>query len=404
MYIYLLVFIFIGLLSILNSLGTNKKLQILGLFTIFLVLFIIAGLKYETGVDWFLYKQVMDHAKPIFSLFSDIRSGYYKNDIDIGYTFLLSLVKTLGGGMQTIYFIIAFFTLSNLIYHFNKYTPNAITAVLVYYAITFFILDMSGIRQCISVNFFLMSIRYIYKKKFTKYLFIMLTAASFHWSAFFLIPIYFLLTRNYSTKGVVIFFIIQLIIFFFQIKWLKEFLELFFPLISNKKLMEKAFLYTSASAYASAREFDLITISNVLFYIILFFFIIIFRKQLCKRFVYFNIFFNIFLCNIFIFFCTSELQDISNRIQYYFLLSNAILLSYIAFLFNKKTEKIIVSVLIILYSFGYCKAYILESIYTIAYHPYQNYVIYKLWDKPSTARYRLEIHKRLHIKEGLIEN
>ncbi|HTN46280.1 MAG TPA: EpsG family protein [Flavipsychrobacter sp.] len=404
MHIYLLAIFYISFFSLLEAIGIDNRVRVYAIISIFFILLYIAGLKYETGVDWYLYGQIMDHVKPINTIFEDIKSGYYKNDLDIGYIVFISTIKALGGDLQIVFFCISLFTLTTLIKYCSRYTPNVITAVLLYYATIFFVLDMSGVRQCIAVNIFLIAIKYIPEKKPLKYLITVLIAATFHWSAFFLIPTYFILNKTYSSKSVSIFFVIEVCIFFFKIKWLKSFLELFFPLITNKKLMEKAFVYTSAVTYASFRDLNIVAIGNILFYTLMIIFLIRNRTVLQMKFKYFNVFFNIFLCNIFIFFCTSELLDISSRIQYYFLLSNMILLSYISFLFKRRIERIAVTSVIIFYAIGYSKPYVFESSFTIAYHPYQNYLVYKLFDKKSTGRSRLELHQKIHVKEGLIQD
>jgi hypothetical protein len=402
MYTYLVVFVYISLFVLAESVNLDRRIKIFGAVSVFFILQCLAGLRYETGVDWKAYGDTFDYAKSIYTIVDDVKSGYYKNDIDVGFVALCSLVKTFGGSIQAVFFISSLFTLSILAVFLKKYTPNPLTAILIYYTSIFFVLDMSGMRQCIAVSLFLVSIKYILEKRPMRYVLIILLAGTFHWSAFFLVPLYYILNKNFPTRNIAIFFVLSLIVFFFKIQWLKKLLIIFFPFISNGKMMQKAFLYTSAVTYATARELSLATIVNILYFIVMTFLVLKYRKLFIVKFKYFNVILNIFICNIFIFFCTSELIDISARMQFYFLLSNVILISYLTILFKRSIEKFIVSVIIIMYSAGYSKSYIFESVNTIAYSPYQNYIIYKTFDIKSTGKTRLQMHQKIHIKDGVV--
>ena len=68
-------------------------------------------------------------------------------------------------------------------------------------------------RNAIAVGLFMLSIRFIIEKDLRKYLLMILLATSFHASAVFMIPMYWLLDKRVSTKLYVILFLLINILF-----------------------------------------------------------------------------------------------------------------------------------------------------------------------------------------------
>lgn len=402
MYIYASIFLYTAVFSILESLGIERSIKTFGAVSAFFILFFIAGLRYETGVDWPEYYKMMDHANPLFTFAKDIASGYYSHDIDKGYVLLSSIVKTFGGGIQTIYFIVSFFTLITLIKNLQYYTPNIALGILLYYSTIFFLLDMSGMRQCISLSFFIISLKYIAQRNFLKFFVVILIGASFHWSAYFTIPFYFLLTRTYSNRSAIIFMAFQLFIFFFKVRWLRSVLQLALPLLPNGKFFQKIFIYTNAVATATPREMNLTTYINIFYIVSIFAILIVNRKRISTVVNNFNVFFNLFLFNSFFYLCTSELLDISYRMQIYFSISIIFILSALPYIFKERISKAFVTICVIFYCVSYSKSYIFHNETTIAYYPYQNYMISKMFNIKSNGKERIDQHRRTHVKEGFI--
>lgn len=69
------------------------------------------------------------------------------------------------------------------------------------------------VRQFTAAGLFFFSIQYIEKKKFLPYLLCMLVAASIHLSALFLIPLFFIINKQYHTSTIVIVLVGLFIVF-----------------------------------------------------------------------------------------------------------------------------------------------------------------------------------------------
>lgn len=393
---YLLLFLLICLFTIFELINIEYKYQTYMTLFIVLIFVLVAGLRYETGVDWLVYEKMLETTPPITDITDDFGRVLIFSTPDYGYCLLMSIVKYFGGSIQVIFFITSCASMFFIYKGVNCYSESRIVSLLIYFSLFFFILDMSGLRQGFSLSVFFYSIKYIHQRKFWIYLAIILFAASFHWSAYLLIPVYFIAKRRFSSTSLIVFFCISLIIFFFNISWLEKTITAIFPSLESEVFAAKLLVYTTNDKFAEGRQLTANTIASILFYITTFAFCIFYRDRLEERNKYFYLFFNIYICQIFAFFCLYELIEMADRLRLYFLISNVVLFPSMIYLFQVKKERILAFTYAGVFAFFSCMPYILNAPTTIAYYPYQNYVIYKMFNIESTGPQRLQKHSELH--------
>lgn len=85
-----------------------------------------------------------------------------------------------------------------------------------------------------------------------------------------------------------------------------------------------------------------------------------------------------------------ELSEVNTRLSAYLIIFIILAISNIISKSSIKKNKLIISVITLLYCYLYCSVYLLEKPSTIAYSPYQNYIIYKILDIRSTGEDRLD--------------
>jgi hypothetical protein len=90
------------------------------------------------------------------------------------------------------------------------------------------------LRNSKAIMLFLLSIKYIEKKKFLKYASINIIGILFHISAVLFIPLYFLLNRHYNRIFIIALFVIGNIIFLFKIEWCKAVLLSLRPFLPGR--------------------------------------------------------------------------------------------------------------------------------------------------------------------------
>lgn len=154
----------------------------------FCVIFLFVGLRYNVGNDYQSY---------VF-LFKSIKYGL-DTHLEFGYFFLNKLFASHIDGYKYVMIICAFIT-----YFFLYLTlvREKILALGVFFIFTYEFLFLSNdqVRQGLVIAVFLYSIHFIEQRKFYKYvLIISLSAVLFHYSAFLLLPAYFIKRKLISS-------------------------------------------------------------------------------------------------------------------------------------------------------------------------------------------------------------
>lgn len=395
--LYLYIFIILTFFSFLEIINLSKKILIkLEVFVGVLFVF-IAGLRYETGVDWRAYTYNFDRLPALDTAFSENRLDEIFDTLDIGYYFFNSVVKMLGGGIQVVFFCMSLVSTVLLIKNLRYYSDYVLTGLLVYYSFYFFVFDLSGIRQCLAVQVFLFSLKYIGQKNFWKFFLTILCAVSVHWSSALLLPLYFMVRKEGSVKATILLFVISVTVFTFQIKWLGALLgDVLLQLNLASKLAGKIDAYTTNETFSMTRGWDLYAAFNFMRIAIIVFFSIIFKDILIEKIKYFTIFYNLILIELFTYFCLYEFTEISERLRFYFFICEIFLIANIIFRFKTFVYRQVFFMMFLLILFLNSYPFLLNSVSTIAYHPYQNYWVYKILDLRSDGEDRLEEHKRTH--------
>jgi transmembrane protein EpsG len=189
---------------ILFSYNRNK----LDWFYVLSLLFIVtlAGLRSDqVGTDSENYKSFFltfsDVNENIFSIFN----MYFSID-EPGFLFV-NFISSKLSGHYTVPFL--FLSLITWVFVFKTInTEKQILFLLIYFAFVtgFFSFTINGLRQAVAASIFFYSFQFITKQKFTKYVLYILLAASFHYSALLLIPIYFIIHR--ITNNPILWFIL----------------------------------------------------------------------------------------------------------------------------------------------------------------------------------------------------
>lgn len=229
-----------------NNESEKKYFKII--FTIpFFCLFLISGIRYGVGKDYFgTYVYTFER---ILNNYSNIR-------IDPGFYLLNKIVILFGGSFQWIFIITSFiinYFICKSIYDQSK---NKMLSLFIYVCGTLYFFSMNGIRQTIALSLFYYSLKYIKDRNFAKYIFINLIALTIHNSAIIFFPLYFILNKNFSKK----FKIFSILIIFLSI-------PIILPVITNFLLNTKYAIYIVNGAYKPLDFINVSTILNILLYL-----------------------------------------------------------------------------------------------------------------------------------------
>lgn len=244
-------------------------------------------------------------------------------------------------------------------------------------------------RNFCAIIIYLFSFKYVYEKKFIKYLFICLLASFFHLTALFLIPVYFAY-RYYSNKALTVFIIVSLSLLLIQ-QTLFGFIEeyvLGIEFIGNRL---SNYMYSDVGYMEIAGSFWGLSIHTVIMVLML-----LNRSKIEDKFR--DGYFIIFMSVVFFFFLVIGLAfPIFFRLNLFFTIPYAIMISLL-FLSSPKLHKIAISFLCIILPFVIL---IRDITSTYRYIPYTNYIEYVFENKPNYY-YRSEYNYRNspYNKEG----
>jgi len=383
---YLIIFCILLILAILEILPQNKINQRILVGLSWGILVLVAGLRYETGGDWNFYTDEFNKTNPLGAVLTGAGWGSNK---EIGFVFLCSIIKQLGGSVQILFFLVTLFTVTMVTKCLKLYTKYVVFGLLVYYSILYFPLDMICIRQSIAVSICFCAIQYIKKESLLKYTSLIIIASLFHVSSLLTLPLYFLFKAKLSNLTMIAVVVIGCILMLLQVSYLQKILIFIVNLLKEETWRERCIYYLTERTFAVSR-----TISIGFFLNLFLFAVFMWKKDEIVKKTYGNIFINMFWFSLIIYYYGYEFVEMSYRFRFSYLISMVVLFVYMIDINIKYLKKPVIISGIVLYCLFFARGVFCDidksQVQYISFNPYQNYVIYKIFDLKSTGAERLE--------------
>ena len=165
----------------------NKVGKIIYCVIMGIALFITAALRRSTGFD--------------YNDYGWLYIGYMSADInDIGptrhekgYAMITKLLADYISDYQVIFIILALVFAVGAVFIAYKYLEKPWVGVACFLTVGVYFVSFDFMRQMVAAFIIVYALRYLKKKQFFRYVLVLLFASCFHFSAFFMIPFYFLL-------------------------------------------------------------------------------------------------------------------------------------------------------------------------------------------------------------------
>lgn len=275
--------------------------------------------------DWVQYVPAYNKLPSIELYFLQINDLYPISNWERGFTFIMSLSKTISSNyifFQTSLFIVEYYILKKIFkfYLYDKY----------YLCFPFFFLfgciqiTVNFLRQGLATIIFIYAIKYIYEKKLLKYIGLILVATLFHRSAFLYFPFYLILNRKYSTKLILTLFVIGNIIYLLQINYISS-------IIWNLAQRYGGILGIYAGRYLHSSVYGKNTGFTLGFFerFLTFYFVLRNRSQIEEKLPRGLIIENIIYIYLFIFLYLSEIYVLIERLPFMFIFSYWIIFPFL---------------------------------------------------------------------------
>lgn len=389
---YLMCFFILLVLAVLNVQMHDKlSTQILtGLAAIMLIC--IAGLRYETGGDWDTYTMLFNHF-PTFSQLIGRPAVFADVPVEEGFVLLSAFIKSLGGTVQHLFFVVTFINITLIACAARKYTQYPVVALLCYYGILYFNLEMIYIRQAMAVALCFFALQYIEPRRIVPYLVFILLACTFHRVAALMIPLYFIMHRRIPSWVYLTAVGVGAVLMLAGIPWIQT---IFLTVAGwlGENYADKAETYTQNAMFAVNRGLSIGFVLNLAMLVVLMFF----KKQIDER-PHGTVMLNMFAASLLLYYYCFELVEVSNRVRLFFLIGIIALLPMVLEALPLFIERLAGLIVIALYCFSFSRGIFLEVPQAAAYNPYQNYIEYKIHPRPSTGKQRLEQSKKFFRDE-----
>lgn len=207
MLIYFGIISFLSLGVIVEKISERKRIGESFFIFSLLLLILFFGLRGYIGYDWYSYKPNFDKMVTIGELLKGntqvLHSGY-----ELGFQIYTSFIKTLTNNYFIYNFInvsVDFIILYFVIKRFSKYP---ILSLLLFFGIYGVALEIDMIRNAKSIMLFLLSIKYIEKRKILNFGVLNILGILFHYSSIFYLPMYFILNVKWNKKFILFLFIL----------------------------------------------------------------------------------------------------------------------------------------------------------------------------------------------------
>lgn len=338
------------------------------LFSIIFLVGIFLCFGYMTGSDWRAYE--LDY----INLQNKIS---YDGSIEFGYFIYMVPFVVLGINFWH-FFIFTKIVLYLIICHFiKKYIPdNFYFAFAIFYCfIAVFAFIDNPMRYLIASILFSYSFKFILDKNFKKYIFVCFISFLFHKSFLIMIPLYFVLNKNFKTKQVVFTFIAFNVLLFLY----SEQLILLFKSIdllsysTSKSMSEKIGGYIMRDDIVD-RQFTFGMLSRYILFIIL----VLFKKKIEEFSKYGNMAFNSSILSLFIL-RLALIWPVTVRFIIPFSIFYCVTLAMVISS-SPRTMKLKYYTIIMFIYFGALYSQITSA---YKYIPYTSYLSYLTSDKPS---------------------
>lgn len=135
--------------------------------------------------------------------------------IEPGYDLMQKILHSITADPLILLITVALVTCISCYYFFRDNCKYCCTALYFFMALGYFPFIMSGIRQTIAMSICMLAFRFVKEKKLYKFIALILLAMSFHKSAIFFVPAYFLAYQKMKRNRLIMQYGGLLIIFFF---------------------------------------------------------------------------------------------------------------------------------------------------------------------------------------------
>src|SRR5699024_9565708 len=207
--------VFLGLLfesvNSITRISYNKKLpNSIYIIPSFMLLFIISAFRGDFMVDYNNYVEIFDTIN-LLSFVDSFKSGI---NIEFGYILLNRVIGIFTNNPVYLFAVTTLIILYGFYHQFNRYSVNIWLSVLMFATAGSYYASFNITRQILAVAIVFIGSKYLYERKFFKYMLFVFLAFLFHKSALIMIPFYFILNFRVNLRNLTLFAVCSFVLLF----------------------------------------------------------------------------------------------------------------------------------------------------------------------------------------------
>lgn len=317
--IYYLIAFILGLLAFVELF--IKKFNAKIVFVICVVSLIVFAGSREIGFDYAEYANIFYYAS---------FGKFWLIGIEPGYGFLCYILTPLG--FNGFLFVVALISVSMNARFIARYSPLIFSSLLIYYTTNFIVKEMGQIRQGLVMAISLFAFVDAVRQKKLAFTIKIVIALSLHFSAFILIPVYYLCNKRYSNRFILVSILACLPFLFIDIKFIISTVVMLLPLSVAQEKVSSIFLSDLSGQRLGINS------SLILRFIILFL-MMKFRKQLTTQTPIFEALISLYFFGTVLYMCFNSIAEFAQRTSVFFRLYEMIIIPCLVMLFKRTIEK-----------------------------------------------------------------
>lgn len=195
-------YLFLYFFLLFITLFVYQRKQSEGIALLFVMaLFVFAAIRYDIGRDYDTYLDVFNNPNEI-------------GTSEKGYMYINSLIKKLGFSFQTVIILFSGLTILFAYLYINENSSDKVLSLFIFFSYSpFYLGSLNTIRQALAIYVFLYSVKFIKEKKIFHYTFVILLLSFFaHKSSIILIPLYFILNKEWKSAFKILLLLFSIIL------------------------------------------------------------------------------------------------------------------------------------------------------------------------------------------------
>lgn len=179
MWIYLSVVAASTFVAVQVEKNKGKQAAKIGFFLLFVILFLTAALRYDTGIDYWNY----------ISIYKRFQIGI-DTHVEPGFAFLMQIISDGGFSPQWMFIVTSFFTVLFFLKALYEQSSNFALSIFLYQVMGYYFYSFNSIRYYLAVSIAFYSLKYVVKRKYIPFIVWVLIAANFHKSVLIVLMFY----------------------------------------------------------------------------------------------------------------------------------------------------------------------------------------------------------------------